>query len=390
MLFIQFFQVAAQVLALEVMVDACICFLDLFERPAMQAVTWALSDAEKRRILVEEKVQAFNLYQTKERAAGRSRRSKKQSKAVRASTGGERSETPPAAALKVPAAKQHPAAIAKREAEREAAQEARQAERQARLEAAAAAAKHEAAEAAARLEAAEAERSECEQAVLWLCSRPDPAAAAQAFNMYNAAARAARVARAARATHAARAARAALTVEVTEVQAGQAEEEEAAFKARELVRLVCEEEEEWAAMALPPLLLPPPLLPMQAKLAEGERSAIAEWLEAHDTSPATGVTLKSKLPVPNPWTPSRPMHSIMARILLPDFDLASLSSAPSSPEAAPSPSSKVAVSPVSVMSSPHWGGEARCGHGGRGGRGGFGALGPAGAAGWMKRLDDVW
>ena len=230
MLFIQFFQVAAQVLALEVMVDACICFLDLFERPAMQAVACALSDAAKRRILVEEKVQAFNLYQTKERAAGRSRRSKKQSKAVRASTGGERSETPPAAALKVPAAKQHPAAIAKREAEREAAQEARQAERQARLEAAAAAAKHEAAEAAARLEAAEAERSECEQAVLWLCSRPDPAAAAQAFNMYNAAARAARVARAARATHAARAARAALTVEVTEVQAGQAEEEEAAFK----------------------------------------------------------------------------------------------------------------------------------------------------------------
>ena len=159
-------------------------------------------------------------------------------------------------------------------------------------------------------------------------------------------------------------------------------EEEATFKAREVVAY--KEEEEWAEMALPPLLLPSPLLlPMQAKLSESERSAIAEWLEAHDTSPVTGVRLNSKVLVP--------MHSIMARILLPDFDQASDAlSAPPRTETAPSqplPPSKPAGSPVSVLSSPE---EARGGHGRRSGRGGFGALGPTGAAGWMQRLADVW
>ena len=176
-------------------------------------------------------------------------------------------------------------------------------------------------------------------------------------------------------------------------------EHEATSKAREVV--ACKEEEEWAEMALPPLLLPPPLLLMQAKLAESERSAIAEWLEAHDTLPVTDVTLKSKF-----------MQSIMARILLPDFAQPQASDAPSAPsstEAAPSqplPSSKPAVSPVSVLSNP---GEVRGGYGGRGGRGGFDALTgpdarptgargpsapgperPVGAVGWMQRLDDVW
>ena len=246
----------------------------------------------------------------------------------------------------------------------------------------------EAARLGVRLEAREPERSAGEQAVL--CSpKPDPAAAAEAFNAYNAAVRAARGARAAR--------RAALRVQVVqevleapgpaateeegvafpnpmpnpleaavatadpppqvelpgvseapEVEAGRlrqaAAAEEATFKAREVV--ACkeeeEEEEEGTGMMAPPapLVLPPPLLPMKADMAESERIAIAEWLQAHDISPPTDIT------------PPAPMHSIMARILLPDSDEASKACKP-------------AGSPVSVLSDP---GQAR------------GGLGPAGAA----------
>ena len=247
----------------------------------------------------------------------------------------------------------------------------------------------EAARRGVRLVAArEPEPSRDEQAVL--CSpEPDPAAAAEAFNAYNAAVRAARKARAAR--------QAALRVQVVqenleapghaameeegvalpnpmpnpveaavatadpppqvelpglseapEVEAGRlrlAADEEATFKAREVVACKEEEEEGTGMMASPaPLVLPPPLLPMKADMAESERIAIAEWLQAHDTShdtsPSTDIT------------PPAPMHSIMARILLPDCDEASKACKP-------------AGSPVSVLSSP---GQAR------------GGLGPAGAA----------
>ena len=136
--------------------------------------------------------------------------------------------------------------------------------------------------------------------------------------------------------------------EAPEVEAGRlrlAADEEATFKAREVVACKEEEEEGTGMMASPaPLVLPPPLLPMKADMAESERIAIAEWLQAHDTShdtsPSTDIT------------PPAPMHSIMARILLPDCDEASKACKP-------------AGSPVSVLSSP---GQAR------------GGLGPAGAA----------
>ena len=128
--------------------------------------------------------------------------------------------------------------------------------------------------------------------------------------------------------------------EAQEVEAGRlrlaAAAEVATFKAREVVACKEEEEEEGTGMMAPPatLVLPPPLLPMKADMAESER------IQAHDTSPPTDIT------------PPAPMHSIMARILLPDSDEASKACKP-------------AGSPVSVLSGP---GQAR------------GGLGPAGAA----------